>query len=317
MSAFAALAAQAAGGPVRVIVGLAQRVAPEGQLTAAAAVAQRDAIGAAQDRVMAMVPQFADSVKRFESIPFMALELDAAALASLKASPMVATVQEDELVHPTLATSVPLIGAPTAWSSGYTGAGWSVAVLDTGVDKSHPFLDRQGRLRGLLFDLRLDDGQPVSGRRVLEHRAGVGRQLQPRLLGVRSRHARGRHRGGPILPGVARDASVIAIQVFSYRSGSVVAFMSDLIRAMERVMALRTTFNIAAVNMSLGGGGYTSQASCDAANGAAKAIIDQLRSVNIATVISSGNESLHQRDCRSRLHLVGGERRVDGQGPIR
>src|SRR6185436_20093099 len=46
---------------------------------------------------------------------------------------------------------------------------------------------------------------------------------------------------------------------------------------------------IAAVNMSLGGGMYTSQATCDADHASRKAIIDQLRSVNIATVVASGN----------------------------
>ncbi|WP_460666899.1 S8 family serine peptidase [Kribbella swartbergensis] len=39
--------------------------------------------------------------------------------------------------------SVPQIGAPAAWQAGYTGKGVSVAVLDTGIDKSHPDLASQ------------------------------------------------------------------------------------------------------------------------------------------------------------------------------
>ncbi|WP_369370607.1 S8 family serine peptidase [Promicromonospora sp. Populi] len=39
------------------------------------------------------------------------------------------------------ADSMPQIGAPAAWESGYTGEGVTVAVLDSGLDSSHPDLD--------------------------------------------------------------------------------------------------------------------------------------------------------------------------------
>ncbi|PUB23875.1 subtilase family protein [Promicromonospora sp. AC04] len=39
------------------------------------------------------------------------------------------------------ADSMPQIGAPAAWESGYTGDGVTVAVLDSGVDSTHPDLD--------------------------------------------------------------------------------------------------------------------------------------------------------------------------------
>ncbi|MEH7611901.1 S8 family peptidase [Gottfriedia acidiceleris] len=43
----------------------------------------------------------------------------------------------------TLEQSVPQIGAPTAWESGYTGKGVKVAVLDSGIDLNHPDLVNQ------------------------------------------------------------------------------------------------------------------------------------------------------------------------------
>ncbi len=56
---------------------------------------------------------------------------------------------------------------------------------------------------------------------------------------------------------------------------------------LQRVYALRNSYNIAAVNMSLGGGAYSS--SCDSLNAALTTTINNLRLSGIATVISAGN----------------------------
>jgi subtilisin family serine protease len=57
--------------------------------------------------------------------------------------PGIGKVWLDGVRRPTLDVSVPQIGAPEAWAAGYTGAGTMVAVLDTGVDDSHPDLAGQ------------------------------------------------------------------------------------------------------------------------------------------------------------------------------
>ncbi|MEV4314299.1 S8 family serine peptidase [Actinocrispum sp. NPDC049592] len=46
----------------------------------------------------------------------------------------------DGPMHATLDHSVPQIGAPAAWKAGYTGKNTTVAVLDTGIDPTHPDL---------------------------------------------------------------------------------------------------------------------------------------------------------------------------------
>ncbi|MGN9914477.1 S8 family peptidase [Phytohabitans sp. LJ34] len=46
----------------------------------------------------------------------------------------------DGIRESTLDVSVPMIGAPAAWGAGFDGTGVTVAVLDTGIDDTHPDL---------------------------------------------------------------------------------------------------------------------------------------------------------------------------------
>jgi subtilisin family serine protease len=102
------------------------------------------------------------------------------------------------------------------------------------------------------------------------------------------------------LSGVAPGASLIAVQIFSRFTGSsclgagsdpcALAYTSDVVAGLEHVLDLDASLAVAAANLSLGGGAWTSQSACDSANPSLKAAIDALRAVGIATVAAAGNE---------------------------
>jgi subtilisin family serine protease len=117
--------------------------------------------------------------------------------------------------------------------------------------------------------------------------------------------------------GVAPEAEIIAVNVFSQWGVQISATESDILSALEWVYARRKDFPgraIAAVNMSLGGYPYSAER-CD--GDLAAPIIDRLRKAGIATVIASGNDSLRYEvsapSCISSAVTVGA---TDNSGKI-
>lgn len=72
-----------------------------------------------------------------------ALTNGSADTAKRTVAPGIASVWLDGAVHASLDKSVPQIGGPEAWAAGYDGTGTKIAVLDTGIDTTHPDLAGQ------------------------------------------------------------------------------------------------------------------------------------------------------------------------------
>ncbi len=289
-------------GSVRVIVKLAGSFEKDANLSKKRATAQRNQIAEKQDALQkALAGKQVSHVKKFKHIPFIAMRVDANGLAALQANPNVESVEEDVYRFPSLASSIPVIGADTAWASGYTGTGWTVAILDTGVDSSHTFLTGKVVAEACYSstDARSSVTTVCPNGQSSQTGTGAGANCASGTYGCdHGTHVAGIATGkGTSFSGVAKEANVIALQVFSSMSSVIdcggvayspcaVAYDSDIILALEYVYSLRNTYNIASVNMSLGGGSYTTY--CDTSS--MKPAIDNLKAVGIATAVASGND---------------------------
>ena len=75
---------------------------------------------------------------RYSFANLVTAEVPAQLLDTLRAMPAVAAVFPVQRLRPQLSQSVPALGATTFWTNGFTGAGESVGVLDTGLKANHP-----------------------------------------------------------------------------------------------------------------------------------------------------------------------------------
>jgi uncharacterized repeat protein (TIGR01451 family) len=293
-------------GSLAVIVGLhlPDQAAPAEQTDDTALQAHQISLAQAQAELLArLAGQTLNQVRQFEQIPFVAMRVDEAGLLALRADALVRSVGEDLVVTPALERSVPIIRADLAHGLNYRGAGRAIAILDSGFDTDHPDLD--GRV---VSEACYSTTDPLLRRTTIcpngqFSQVGSGASVPPSRLIDGFDH--GTHVAA-IAAAAAPSADIIAIQVFGRvddgtlasnrfcadagrRSPCVLSRYSDLIQGLQRVFALRSSFNIAAVNLSLGSGGYNGFCDNDPAQLPLKSQIDILRSFGIATVVSSGN----------------------------
>ncbi|MFK4038281.1 S8 family peptidase [Nonomuraea wenchangensis] len=248
---------------------------------------------------------------------FLVATLDKATLEEVRTDDRVAAVYEDRLSVATLDVSTKLIGADKANAAGWTGKGSTIAVLDTGIDRDHPFF--AGRIVGeACFSATSTDpyygakplcpnGQSVqtgAGAADAETAACVVNGANQCYHGTHvAGIAAGKKAAGAPSNGVAPEAGILPIQVFTRLDGPVcqeelgraapcfATFVSAQKAALQYVDSVHAGKNVIAVNMSLGGGAkQTKHCDADPSAGALKDEIVWLKQFGVSVVVAAGNE---------------------------
>lgn len=260
----------------------------------------------------------ADVLKQYDLFPILLVEADAAALLDLVSDPRVIGVQQDIARRPALASTIPLVNADDVQGFGYDGTGAAVAILDTGIDRDHPFYT--GRLVSeACFSAASGGTSLCPGGSNSQTGAGSADADIPicydggsnicdhgtHVAGIAAGDAASDPTNAPG-SGVAPNADIVAIQVFSRfddpsdcdpsdpdpsDAPCVRTWDSDQISGLQQVLALNGMLasDIIAANMSLGGG--QNMTACD--GDSRKTAIDALLAADIATVISAGNADVN------------------------
>lgn len=201
--------------------------------------------------------------REYSHLPLMAVTVsDLSQLKSLAANPKVVRVHENATFTHQLAQSLPLINQPSAAAQGYSGAGVTVAVLDTGLD-----------YRKTDFGSCTAPGVPAG----CKVSAAIDFAANDNAL---DDNGHGTNVAGIVL-GVAPGAKVVGLDVFT--GGG--AYSADIISAINWCIANRNTYNIVAINMSLGGGASSTQCGNDVFASAVTAA----KNAGILSAIASGN----------------------------
>jgi serine protease AprX len=212
---------------------------------------------------------------RLHSVRGIALTIPVNALPALEADPDVVSVTVDHPMKGLDDITDVATGVPSAWSAGYNGAGIGVAVIDSGINDSHPDL--------------LNSTETTS--RVVYHQDFTGTANTNSSGGMYDLFGHGTHVAGIIggngylssgnYIGVAPAVNLIDLRALDLNgNGS----DSTVIAAIEEAIALQSTYNIRVINLSLGRGiyvSYTQDPLCQAVESAWQA--------GIVVVVAAGN----------------------------
>ena len=255
--------------------------------------ARADTTDATPTRVRVVVTTRAEAassyafVSRQPNLGTFTLDADAATLERLSRDPRVAAITPDRELRPALADSTTQIHADAAWASGLTGAGQTIVVVDTGVDGGHPMLS--GHVVDEACFTEATSGGAGACPNGLAEQVGAGAAAPCAGSGCdHGTHVASIAAGSTFgaLRGVAPDASVVAVQVFTPSPSGPTTSIGEVLDAFEWAYEQRNRFAIAAINLSVASAAPVTTPCADAA---VEQAVARLHEVGIAVVVAAGN----------------------------
>jgi MYXO-CTERM domain-containing protein len=261
-----------------VIINLREPAAREPLARESRIEAHRLANRALQDDLLSAHHEGLALSRRFEHVPALAARLSRAALERLAHDPRVAFIQLDGRGGGQLKEAVPAIGGDKVKSMyNLTGRGVRVAVLDTGVDTTHPDL-RDSIVAQHCFTR--NDCQPLFATEgtTAEDDHGHGSNV----TGIITSN------GVVSSPGFAPGAEIVAVKVDDANDSGL---ESDWVAGLDWVYANLSTLKVKVVNLSICSNQlYPDAASCDANEPALARAVKNLVDAGVTVFAASGNK---------------------------
>lgn len=270
------------------------------------------------------------NIKTWDGAPFISLNISEENLEKLKEDPRVLRAEKQRPISPqffltrssafepinaSVQFTADLIGAQNAWKKGFTGAGWHIAILDTGIATNNPDIHPKVTSEWCYSkqDKKISESLCPKGKsspatsidqKITDPGSGVN--CDPAFsICAHGTFVAGIAAAKGAINGIAKDAKVISIQVFSKflkpenctngAAPCIASYPEDQATGLYKVLDLHKSgkFKIAAVNLSLGGGEH--KTTCDDNKSdlffkLVKKPIESLRAHGIATIAASGND---------------------------
>ncbi|MET0285017.1 MAG: S8 family serine peptidase [Polyangiales bacterium] len=268
-----ALAPEAADQQVRVIISFREDEA----VAAAQPLVRHGAIMKMQQALSARAIPGLTVTHRYGHVAAVAGTISRAALERLQDDPSIASIEVDEAGEGHLKEAVPAIGGDQVRSVyGLTGKGVRVAVLDTGIDVTHPDLSN-AVVAQQCFTQRACPPNRTSNSASAQDDHGHGSNVTGVIAS-----------DGVVAPrGFAPDAEIVAVKVNNQNNAG---YESDWVAGLDWVFANLATLKVKVVNMSLGTNLlHAVDGTCDARHQPMLRAVRNLNQAGVVVFAATGN----------------------------